>query len=267
MPACGAGACDAPARAPRGGHARDRRAPRLADRRAAADDRVRRMLPAKRGVMRVIGRWLVSGFKDGTLGLVREYDREQVSKEGLLLINGATSKQLVSALSRAAPACATRRLPKTPARCVLVHGTFSKTASPVDGFGPEFIAWARQHYRVVLGLDHWTLSKTPEDNAQAPGRRAARVQSRLLEARQHRRDHPQPRRSRRAFVLRAARPLPTPCGNLIFLGTPNCGTDLANPKNWGIARRPARQHDRRRRRRALRPAGRSARAARRARAW
>ena len=21
--------------------------------------------------------------------------------------------------------------------------------------------------------------------------------------------------------------------NLIFLGTPNCGTDLANPKNWG----------------------------------
>ena len=49
---------------------------------------------------------------------------------------------------------------------MLIHGTFSKTASPVDGFGPDFLHWARQHYRVVLGLDHWTLSKSPEENAK-----------------------------------------------------------------------------------------------------
>ena len=56
-----------------------------------ADDRVRRLLPSKRGIVRVIGRWIVSGLKDGVLGLVREYDREQVKKEGLLLVNGTSS--------------------------------------------------------------------------------------------------------------------------------------------------------------------------------
>ena len=29
------------------------------------DDRVRDLLPAKRGVMRVVGRWVLSGVKDG----------------------------------------------------------------------------------------------------------------------------------------------------------------------------------------------------------
>ena len=27
--------------------------------------------------------------------------------------------------------------------------------------------------------------------------------------------------------------MPTSSATLIFIGTPNCGTDLANPKNWG----------------------------------
>ena len=49
---------------------------------------------------------------------------------------------------------------------LLIHGTFSKTSSPVEGFGPEFLGWAQKRYRAVLALDHWTLSKTPLDNAQ-----------------------------------------------------------------------------------------------------
>jgi len=195
------------------------------------DDRVRNMLPAKRGVMRVVGRWLISGFKNGTLGLVREYDREQVSKEGLLLINGTTSRQLVSAF-RDGSGVSPSSSADDPRALVLVHGTFSKTASPVDGFGPEFIAWARQKYRVVLGLDHWTLSKTPEDNArllvdELRAFNADYLKRGSLDVITH---------SRGGLVARSFCELlghAQSVRHLIFLGTPNCGTDLANPKNWG----------------------------------
>src|SRR3954454_22068763 len=78
------------------------------------------------------------------------------------MVNGTSSAQLIPARHNG------DQLPATPANrraLVLVHGTFSRTASPVDGFGADFIGWARQHYRVVLGFDHWTLSKSPEENA------------------------------------------------------------------------------------------------------
>ena len=190
-----------------------------------SDDRIRNLLPGKRSVMRVVGRWVVSGLKDGALGLVREYDREQVNPEGLLLING--SQLVVPSRNGDRPhgGGADRAL-------VLIHGTFSKTASPVDGFGPELMAWARDHYRVVLGLDHWTLSKTPEENAQLlvdelRAFDAGLMTNGRLDVITH---------SRGGLVARAFSELlghADSVRNLIFLGTPNCGTDLANPKNWG----------------------------------
>src|SRR5262245_13358973 len=194
-----------------------------------ADDRVRNMLPARRGVMRVVGRWLVSGFQDGTLGLVREYDKEQVNSEGLLVLKGSTSKELVPAARSGVTAA---KVPAQQARAlVLVHGTFSKTASPVDGFGPEFMSWARQRYPLVLGLDHWTLSKSPEENAQllVDELRAFDpdcLKRGSLDVITH---------SRGGLVARSFCELlghMDAVRHLIFMGTPNCGTDLANPKNW-----------------------------------
>jgi len=190
--------------------------------RILADDRVRRRLPLRRGIARVIGRWLLSGFQGGLAGLVEQYDREQVAVEGLLEIAEA----------------GLRPLPSLPERdpderaLLIVHGTFSRTAAPVAGFGPEFFGWARKHYRTVIGFDHWTLSKTPDENARM-----------LLE--QLRTRAPQLARpgrldviahSRGGLVARAVGELldgGDMIRNLVFLGTPNCGTDLANPKNWG----------------------------------
>jgi CHAT domain-containing protein len=194
-----------------------------------ANERVRELLPSKRGVARVIGRWVLSGFKDGTGGLVREYDREQVKTEGLLMAAGMTAAGLVPARRNGddtnANAAAKRAL-------LLVHGTFSKTASPLDGLGPDFIAWAKQHYQVVLGFDHWTLSRAPEENAKLLAEELRAYDANLLQGASldivsH---------SRGGLVARAFCELLDHAGavrNVVFIGTPNCGTDLANPKNWG----------------------------------
>jgi pimeloyl-ACP methyl ester carboxylesterase len=191
-----------------------------------ADDRVRAVLPSRRGVMRVVGRWVISGLKDGALGLVREYDREQVKNEGLLVVNGATTANLVPATRSLGGSSSSQ----TNRALVFVHGTFSKTASPVEGFGPSFIDWARQNYRVVLGFDHWTLSKSPDENAELLANELRAFDSGLLTG--ERVDlvtHSRGGLVGRAFCLDHAEAV----RNLIFLGTPNCGTDLANPKNWG----------------------------------
>jgi hypothetical protein len=192
-----------------------------------ADDRVRRLLPARRGATRVIARWILSGLANGTRGLVAEYDREQVKSEDLLVIGGSPV-QLVSA----ARAGARAGEPRNGRALLLLHGTFSQTLSPVNGLGPSFLAWAREHYQVVLGLDHWTLSKSPEENAQLLVESLRAFDPGLLTGRRldivtH---------SRGGLVARAFCELldhSNAIRSMIFLGTPNRGTDLANPQNWG----------------------------------
>jgi CHAT domain-containing protein len=194
-----------------------------------ADDRIRDLLPARRGGIRVVGRWVLTGMKDGVLGLVREYDREQVPTEGLLMANGTTSAQLVGAQRNGGGG--THETGPARRALLLVHGTFSKTASPVDGFGGDFMTWAKQHYRDVLGFDHWTLSKSPEENASQLADELRRFDADLL----HNGSLDIISHSRGGLVARAFCELlghADAVRNLIFLGTPNCGTDLANPKNW-----------------------------------
>jgi CHAT domain-containing protein len=195
-----------------------------------ADDRVRHLLPAKRGVLRVVGRWILSGQGADIGHLIGLYDQEQVKEEKLLIASGTTSKQMIGALDSKAAGLPGSDAPNRA--LVLIHGTFSKTASPVDGFGPDFMAWARQHYRFVLGLDHWTLSKSPDKNAQLLIDELRAFNPELikpgsLDVIAH---------SRGGLVARSFCELlgqGAAVRNLIFLGTPNCGTDLANSKNWG----------------------------------
>ena len=194
------------------------------------DDRLRHCLVGKRGVLRVIGRWLVRGFAGGLTGLVREYDREQVANEGLCWVAGDGPEALRPVTRESLPdAAGGGRVDRV---LLLVHGTFSRTASPVEGFGPEFLRWARTQYRAVLGFDHWTLSKTPLENAEMLVEQLRILDPRLLEGR--RLDlvtHSRGGLVGRAFceLLERAAAVRT----LVFLGTPNCGTDLANPEHWG----------------------------------
>ncbi|MCZ7640244.1 MAG: hypothetical protein M5U12_31835 [Verrucomicrobia bacterium] len=193
------------------------------------DDRLRHCLAGKRGCC-VIGRWVVRGFAGGLTGLVREYDREQVANEGLCWVAGDGPEALRPVTRESLPeAAGGGRVDRV---LLLVHGTFSRTASPVEGFGPEFLRWARTHYRAVLGFDHWTLSKTPLENAEMLVEQLRILDPRLLEGRRldlvtH---------SRGGLVGRAFCELlerATAVRTLVFLGTPNCGTDLANPEHWG----------------------------------
>ena len=59
-----------------------------------ADEQVRWRMPRNRGLARVIGRWGVRKFENGTAGLVHEYDVDQVPHEGLLVLNGDDSNWL-----------------------------------------------------------------------------------------------------------------------------------------------------------------------------
>jgi hypothetical protein len=110
---------------------------------------------------------------------------------------------------------------------LLIHGTFSSTEAPVSGLGRSFFEWAHSHYRRVLGFDHWALSKSPLDNAN--------------DLAQQLDDHGY--KDLRVDILAhcsgglVARALVELCDfkavdRVVLVGTPNCGTALANTANW-----------------------------------
>jgi hypothetical protein len=173
----------------------------------------------------------ITGKKQSLLtALARQYDQDIVAEQRLLRIGldgkcAPLEPQPWPWLTGAAQPGQTDRV------LLFIHGTFSQTSVPVADFSPEFLAWAHRAYRAVLGFDHWTLSQTPEENAKLlwnlldPALRTG-----------HRLDiitHSRGGLVARAFVElldhgEAVR-------RVVFVGTPNAGTNLANPKNWGAA--------------------------------
>lgn len=206
----------------------------------ATTDTVRTVVGLQRGwsdYVRVIGQWVIGPFTGGAkksllCRLVEQYDKDTVPNEQLVLIApGPQLKPLSSAAESWSWLDAPLGAGQEDRVLLIIHGTFSKTAMPVNGLGEEFLSWARRVYRGVIGYDHWTLSKSPEDNAQELWQR---LDARLRTA--HRLDvitH-----SRGGLVARAFVEL---CGHgeavrrVAFVGTPNAGTNLANPTNWGRA--------------------------------
>ena len=206
----------------------------------AVREEVRSVLGYQRGWKdygRVVGSWILntaSGRSEGSLltRMIEQYDRDTVPAEGLFLVEpGPRLNPLPLPKDRwdwleAAPAP-----DQTDRVLLIIHGTFSKTASPVAGLGEGFLDWARQRYRAIIGFDHWTLSKTPEENARDLWER---LDPRLRSG--HKLDlvtH-----SRGGLVARALVELlghGQAVRRVIFVGTPNRGTNLANPKNWGRA--------------------------------
>ncbi len=205
---------------------------------AAQQDKVRGALGMQRGLgnyVVVVGRWVVGrvvGSEDKSLiaRLVEQYDVEQVATERLV---------------RILPGPKLEPLPKSKGDwldeplsggqqdrvLLIVHGTFGKAAKPTGSLGEEFLDWARSRYRAVIAFDHWTLSKTPEQNAQ--------MLWDLLDPELHR-GHKLDviTHSRGGLVARAFVELlghGDAVRRVVFVGTPNAGTNLANPKNWGRA--------------------------------
>ncbi len=216
------------ARQPRGSRARvDDGLPGSPFAALLADDRVRWLMPRNRGLTRVIGRWSLRRFENGTAGLVQAYDVNQVPSERLLVLNNGDDSTALQPLGNDGS-----RVSGDGRALLLIHGTLSRTALPVDEFGADFIRWARTRYSHVLGFDHWTLSKSPEDNAKTLVECLRASAPQLLKERRldiiaH---------SRGGLVARAFCDLLDQrgaVGQLVFLGTPNCGTDLGNPKKWG----------------------------------
>jgi CHAT domain/Clostripain family len=182
--------------------------------------------------VRVVGTWAVgaiTGKKQSLItALASQYDRDTVAEQRLLRI-GSDGKctpldpQPWEWLHAAPQPGQSDRI------LLLIHGTFSQTTVPVADFSPTFLAWANRTYRAVLGFDHWTLSLTPEENAAFlwglldPALRTG-----------HRLDiitH-----NRGGLVARSLVELlghGEAVRRVIFVGTPNAGTKLANPKNWG----------------------------------
>jgi len=131
-------------------------------------------------------------------------------------------------------------VPKSrPARVLLfVHGTFSSTiggfnALGVHPWGKEFLRTAIDHYDLVLGYDHKTLSLDPTENA-------VDLHARLKDLFG---DTPPEIdvvcHSRGGLVSRALFEIVGPASSwrpkvdrVVFVAVPNAGTLLAEPDNW-----------------------------------
>ena len=139
------------------------------------------------------------------------------------------------------PAYPTENLPAGRPRRILllVHGTFSSTVGSFGALttyeeGKALLQQALSHYDLVIGYDHYTLSDTPEQNAEG-------LLSALMPLISD--DHPLEidaiAFSRGGLVYRYLSEVLIPdssvsivCRKAIFVGCTNNGTELANDENW-----------------------------------
>ncbi len=234
--------------------------------------------------VRVIGKWavnLVTGSDQESLALqlARQFDQGLVPEERLAEVCEDSSLKTVRPGQWTALGDHDRVI-------LVVHGTFSQAKSPVEGFDLEADGkpskffrdltadWAKQHQddprspkMRVIAYDHWTLSKSPLDNAADMAKALYDLDPKLLD--KDRLDlmvHSRGGLVARSFVelefekaqetvftlkneeeaseaekkaskdRRAACLVAKRCAavrRVIFMGTPNAGTQLANPVNAG----------------------------------
>jgi hypothetical protein len=122
------------------------------------------------------------------------------------------------------------RFPEKGRILLLIHGTFSESASFFDGFqqnpqGPAFLDWARGHYSQVITFDHPTLAVSPILNARELALRIGPSQAEI-DVVCH---------SRGGLVTRwwleAFDRAPPERRRAVFVGAPLAGTGLASPAN------------------------------------
>ena len=211
--------------------------------------------------VRVIGKWAVNlvTFTEQDpleLQIARQFDKGIVPEERLVEVREDSTLTTLRPGQRKA-------LGEHDRVILIIHGTFSQAKSPVDGFDfdaerkpSKFFrdladAWEKQHKddplkpKVrVIAYDHWTLSKSPLENAADMAKALHDLDPKLLsEGRLDLMVHSRGGLVARSFAeltfeaaQEAAFPVAQRCAavrRVIFMGTPNAGTQLANPVNAG----------------------------------
>ncbi len=197
-------------------------------------DAVRQVLGRERGFagyVRTIGRWIFRRDEGDVLAeLGGQYDRDIVPVEKLWLVNpdttlaepGASPWWWVDGNTRS----------ETDRILLILHGTFSKSKYPVQGLGAEFLQWASRYYRGIIAYDHWTVSKSPLENARdlwAQLDERLRKGDRRIDILAH---------SRGGLIARALVEMENrhrAINRVVFVATPNSGSSWVDPQNWGNA--------------------------------
>ena len=120
---------------------------------------------------------------------------------------------------------------------LLLHGTFSHTAAAFADLakGGFFEALAPLYGGRVFGFDHFTLSRTPEENARMLAEALPGEEPFLFDVVAH---------SRGGLVLRTLLERPAEvgpaasrfaCGRAVLAAVPNLGTPLASAERWNLA--------------------------------
>lgn len=236
--------------------------------------RVRRELGGRvgqeRGVMdavNVISRWElkpISGAPTEALvrGMVSDFDRQVVPDERLVRYVTHKDRRVVLKDNESQPIWVdlnqrvddqewlTRRVGSGQHHraVLLLHGTYANCGSSIEDFAtsvdsldapgtPEdesLLNWMLRRYSAVLAYDHWTLSKSPEQNAASLAKLLTGLRLRSNSRKKLELDlvcH-----GRGGLVARAlielVRPKDVNFHRVVFVGTPQAGTSMADPTNW-----------------------------------
>lgn len=138
---------------------------------------------------------------------------------------------------RLAPASPALLAPPPARNLLLLHGTFSSTESAYSDLARSgfFAALEPIYGGRVVGFDHYTLSRTPAENARALAEALPGEEPFLFDVVAH---------SRGGLVLRTLLERPEEVGPVasriatgrtVLAGVPNLGTPLASPGRWELA--------------------------------
>ncbi len=138
---------------------------------------------------------------------------------------------------RLAPASPALLAPPPARNLLLLHGTFSSTASAFADLARSgfFAALEPVYGGRAVGFDHFTLSRTPAENARALAEALPGEEPFLFDVVAH---------SRGGLVVRTLQERPeevgpvasrVAAGRTVLAGVPNLGTPLASPGRWELA--------------------------------
>ena len=189
---------------------------------------------------RPIGHWLVNQDEGSILGLMRRYDQSTVPVERFVRIHADQTIQPLGKAGLRWVNKATEERGRLKRVLVILHDTLCNTDAVVNALGEQFVRWACRNYGAVIGFDHWTLSKSPTENAdllwddlltQLDDRTNDENRFDILA------------HGRGGLVARALmnnenseqRNPSTSIKHVVFAGTPNAGTELVGARAWGQA--------------------------------
>ncbi len=195
----------------------------------------RQRVRARRGTCdppRLLRQWLVRDADARRIDdLVRSYDEAIVPDETLRVITVADHDIRCRAMDADLRSEVGRRGEARSILLLLPDG-LSCTDDMVRALGAPFFDDPNHRYGVVLGYDHWTLSKSPQENADALWTALP------IELRQGRQRFDIIAYGRGGLVARALALGPRRVGairRVASIGTPFAGSLVSDPANWPVA--------------------------------